>query len=188
MENPISSIIEVSGYINSLIFSSFSLKIILVIILLLIGFIIAKIFGKLSQKILHELELNLLLKKIKIKVPLEYFIGKLIEYAIYLITVVIALNQLGITKTVIIALISAALVICALAAIFGIRGFVPNLIAFFTIYRKDLFNEGDKIKVKNVEGTVDKIGITETQITTKKETIFIPNVLAKTAKLIRKSE
>ncbi len=71
-------------------------KVVISIIILLIGFIIGRLAGKVVQKFLHELNLNQLLKKATgVNASLEEIAGYSVKYLIYIICVVMALNQLG---------------------------------------------------------------------------------------------
>ncbi len=89
-----------------------------------------------------------------------------------------ALSQLGLTTTVL-HMISAAVIVIVIISIFlSIKDFVPNFMAGIFIHRKGFVNEGDKIRVKGVEGRIIHLNLVETRIKTKKgDVIYLPNVL-----------
>lgn len=162
------------------IFSGWVANIVLAIIILLIGFILAKLAGRLVSKLLKEVELNAIAKKVaNAKIPLESCVSSVIMYAIYLISTVAALNQLGLTKTVLYLSSIAVLFIVILSTFIGITGFVPNLVAGIFIVKKKL-KVGDMLKTKQVSGKITRIGLTETTIQTKEgEIIYVPNSLVR---------
>jgi len=160
-------------------FSRYMTRLVVAVIIVLIGFIIGKIVGRLLQKILKEVELNNIIKKAThIKINLEEGFSLFATYFIYFIAIIMALSQLGLTTTVL-NMISAAVIVVIIISIFlGIKDFVPNLISGIFIHRKGFVKEGDRIRVKDIEGKVIKINLVETRIKTKKgDVIYIPNTL-----------
>lgn len=164
-------------YISTL-FSQFFVKFIIAIVIVLIGFIIGRAVHKVLQKILHEIELNKNLKKAGIKLSLEQFIANFAKYFIYFIAVIWALTELGLTTTVLYMITAVILLLIIISIILAIKDFIPNAFAGFFIYQKKMFKQGDKIIIHNLEGTIQKITLIETEIKTKKgDTIYIPNSL-----------
>ena len=178
---------ETINIVNNL-FSQFFIKFIIAIIILLIGFIIGRIVEKVIQRILHEIELNKNLKKAGIKFSLEEIIGTFTKYFIYFIAVIWALTEVGLTTTVLNMISAVVLLLILISLVLAIKDFLPNAFAGFLIYQKGMFKKGDKIIVRNMEGTVEKISLIETEIKTKKgDTIYIPNsLITKKEILIRK--
>lgn len=157
-------------------FAEFFTRFIVAVIILLIGFIIGRLVGKLAQKFLHEIELNNVLKKANIKIKLEEIISHFITYFIYFITVIWALNEMGLTTTILNMISATALIIIIISVLLAVKDFIPNSIAGFMIYQKRLIKEGDCIKLDQLEGKVKKITMLETQIKTKAgDVIHIPN-------------
>ena len=170
------------------VFSGFLSKLIIAVVILLVGFIIGKVVGRLVQKVLHELELDTILKKMGLKITLESASGMIVSVLIYFIAIVMALNQLGLTTVILYIIIGGAILLILVSTILAVKDFIPNLIAGFFVHKKGYFQEGNKIKVKGLEGKIKKISLIETEIeTNKKDIIFIPNsLLVKTAVLVRK--
>ncbi|GAG50529.1 unnamed protein product [marine sediment metagenome] len=168
---------KIIGYLNTL-FSRFFIKLVIAIIILLIGFIIGRAVHKVLQRILHEIELNKNLKKAGIKISLEQLISNFAKYFIYVIAVIWALTELGLTTTVLYIIIAVILLLIIISIILAIKDFIPNAFAGFFIYHKKMFKQGDKITIHNLEGVIQKITLIETEIKTKKgDTIYIPNSL-----------
>jgi len=178
---------QATEYLN-LIFSQLFTKFIVAIVILLIGFVIARIIGKLVQRVLHEVELNNILKKAGVKFDLEDVISHLVIYFIYFITVIWALNALGLTTTILNMISAAFLILIIISILLAVKDFVPNLIAGFFIYQKNLIKKGDKIKVGDLTGKVEKISLVETEIKTSSgDIIHIPNsTLTKKEIIIKK--
>ncbi|MBW3002692.1 mechanosensitive ion channel family protein [Candidatus Woesearchaeota archaeon] len=162
-------------------------NIITAIIILLIGFIIAKLVGRLIQRILHEAELDNLLKKAGAKVSFELALAHIAEYFVYFITIIFALNQLGITTFVLYVLAIGAITILIISVFLGLRDFIPNFMAGWYIYRRDLIKEKQNVKINGVSGRVVKLSLLDTRIKTKKgDLIYMPNSVVIKSKIIKK--
>ena len=152
-------------------------KFLVALIILLLGFIIAKVLGKLFQRVLHGIELNKLVKKVtKLKINLEQILGLFFTYSIYFASIIMALNQLGLTTTILNMLSAAILIIIIISIFLSIRDSIPNAMAGFSLIRQGNIKENDYIKTKDIEGKVEKITLTEIQLMTRKgDVIHIPN-------------
>ncbi|MBN2111541.1 mechanosensitive ion channel [Candidatus Woesearchaeota archaeon] len=157
----------VSGLLNNLIVA---------VVIILIGFILGRVLGKLVQKVLHELEIDRILKKTaKIKFSFEKALAKFIAYFVYFVAIIIALNQLGLTTTILHMISAAVLIIIVLSIILGVKDFIPNFLAGVHISRNRIIKEGDRIKIKGTEGEVTEVDLTEVKVRTKSgDIIFIP--------------
>lgn len=180
------SVDNLINYAN-ILFSQLFTKLIVGIIILLIGFIIGKILGRFVHKLLHEIELNNILKKAGIKISLEEIISKFITYFIYFISVIWALNEIGLTTTILNMISAAVLILIIISVLLAIKDFIPNLLAGFLIYQKSLIKEGNLIEVNQLKGKVKNISLLETEIETRKgDIIYIPNSLITKKEIIIK--
>ncbi|MBW3000025.1 mechanosensitive ion channel family protein [Candidatus Woesearchaeota archaeon] len=161
----------------TLVFAEFYSRILVAVIILLLGFIIGKVAGKIVKKILHELEMNVIIKKAtRIDFNLEKVIATFVSYFIYFITIIMVLNQLNITTTVLQMLSAAVIILVIISVLLAIKDFVPNVFAGFYIYRNKFIKKGETIKVKGMEGEVIDITIIETKIETRDgDIVHIPN-------------
>ncbi len=150
--------------------------IIISLIILFVGMILGRIVGRFTQKGLHELELNKLLKAARISINLEDLISKFLTYFIYFVAIIMALKNLGIATDILNIFAIAVMVIIVISIFLGIKDFIPNALSGITIYRKEFLKKGDTIKVKGLQGTITEITLVETKIETKgKDIISIPN-------------
>ena len=159
------------------VFSSFYSRFVLAIITLFIGIIIGRFVGKLLNKILHELDIDRIIKKTtKIRFSVEEMISNFFSYFIYFATIIMALNQLGITTTVLEIISITIFVIIILSILLGVRDFIPNIISGIFIHQKRFLKEGDKVRIGEVEGEIIKVSLIETRIRTKSDDIiYMPN-------------
>jgi len=117
---------------------------------------------------------------------MERAIGKAIAYFIYFIAIIIALNQIGLTTTILYMISAAVLIIIVISIALGVKDFIPNILAGIHLHRKDIIKEGDKIKVKGTEGKVISVELTETKLKTKKgDIIIIPNSMLVKEEIIK---
>ncbi len=153
------------------------IRLIAAVIILLIGFIIARILGNLTKKVLHELETNKILKEqAGVKIQVEEFSNAIVRYIIYFIAIIMALNQLGLTTTILSIILIILLVILVGFIILAFKDFIPNIVSGFVIHQREKIKPGDKIRVKDIEGEVIHVNLVETKIKTKKnDIVFIPN-------------
>jgi len=70
------------------------------IIALLIGFILAKLIGRFAKRVFAEAELNRMFTAAGFNIMGDT-LARFVEYTIYVITILVALQQLGLTELVI---------------------------------------------------------------------------------------
>lgn len=170
--------------------SIFIIKLVAAIAILSLGYIAARFSSRLIHKILHELETDRVLEEqAGFKVPLEEFLSQVAKYLIYFIAIIVALNHLGLTTTILQILLIVALIILIAFAILAFKDFIPNVFAGFLIHQKKKVKPGDFIRVKNIEGIVIHVNLTETRVKTKKrEIIYIPNSILLKNEVIKRSK
>ena len=158
-----------------------AIKLVAAITILLIGLILGRFFSNLVKKILKEVELNNIIKKeFKLDWPVEQFLVSFIRYLVYFVALVIALNQIGLAKIILYVILGGVLLFIVVFMILAIKDFIPNVVSGFLIQHRKLLKKGDKIKVKDIEGKVVDITLTEIQIKSGNEIIVVPNsVLSK---------
>lgn len=159
------------------LFADILTKIIVAAAIVLIGFIIGRIIWKISHMFLHEIELDKLLKKIGLRTSFENLISNLARYIVYLIFMILALNELGITSTFFNVIIFAIAVFIAISLILAIKDFIPNFISGLMILSRSKPKKGDRVKGENLKGTVVDIGIIDIKVKTAKgDILHIPNI------------
>ena len=167
---------------------SIASNIVVAVVLLLIGIVVSRLMERLVIKVLHELELDNWLKKAGVRFALEQTVGSIIRYFGYFLTIIVALNQIGLTSFVV-NLAAGGIIVLVLVAIFlGIKDFVPNFIAGVSIYQRGFVKEGDIIRVRDIEGEVREINLLDTRIKTRTgDLLFIPNSMLTKNEMLRQN-
>ena len=187
MPNETMSLIDFSfNYINSLL-SRFITRFIIAVVILLVGFVVGRISGRFVQRFLHEIELDVIMRKATgIKISLEEVIGHLTSYFLYFIFIVIALEKIGIGAIAFNLLAAGVIIIIVLSIFLAIKDFVPNLLAGIFLHRKGFLNEGDTIRVGGTQGKIVHINLVETRIQTKNgDVIYIPNSILTKSEVVK---
>src|SRR3989344_8049952 len=153
---------------------SISINLIVSILIIFLGLIFGRFLGNLTKRILSELEADRLIKKHSpLELKAENVLGNLVKYASYIIAIIIALNQLGITGIVLIAVLFLAAIIAAGILLFDIRDFSHNLIVGLFSKKRKMLQVDQEISISNVKGKIVDISITEIKVKTKNEDIII---------------
>lgn len=165
-------------YLKDLLQPIFS-KILVAIIILLIGFTIGKFLKRLVQRLLAELELNSMIRRFfDRRMLVEEFISSLVGVAIYVVTILTVLEVLGLSALVMKILTVGVLVIMIALAILTVKDFLPNLIAWLTIHRKEHIDKGTIIEIEHCKGTVKETSWNDVEIETEQgDVLHIPNSL-----------
>jgi len=99
--------------------------------------------------------------------------GNLVKYLIYLITAVIALNQIGITGIVIYILIGLGILTAVGIVLFDVKDYMRNLVIGIFSKKRKKFRLNQEVRINCVKGRIIDLGITEIKIKTKKEDILV---------------
>lgn len=153
------------------------------VLILLIGFIIGKLAGKIVARVLHECEVDSIISKaMGMDAKLEHRLSVFVTYLIYFVTIIIFLNNLGVTTTVLQIIFAAVLAIIIVSLLLATKDFIPNAFAGFYIYRRKIIDVGDRVSIRGVKGEVTHINLLETKLRTKEgDVVYIPNsAVAKT--------
>jgi len=163
------------------------LNLVAAIAILLVGIIIGALVQKLIKKILHELEIDKVLKGQGINLPVEDFFSSVGKYAVYFIAVIWALSELGLATTVLHIILFTLLIILVIFVVLAFKDFIPNITAGLFIHQKNLLSEGEVVKIGSVEGKIVKIELTDTKIKAKNgDIILVPNSLITKSKIVKK--
>lgn len=141
-----------------------------------IGIITGIILGKVVKKVLHEFEVNKVLKAQGVTLPVEEFFSEIVKYTVYLVGIVWALAELGLATRVMEILLAVIFVLIATFVILAFKDFIPNIVAGFFLHQKGVIKEGDHVRVKSVEGEVIAVDFVETRIRMRNgDIIMVPN-------------
>ena len=151
--------------------SGILLKIIMAFIIFLLGLIIGKFAGMIITKLLYELQIDQILETIGIKFFFSSAAGKLVSFVIYIIGIIVALNQLGLTKIVTIVLVVFFSIILIAVVLLGTLDIIKNL--FLGLYLRKKFLGKRTIKTKILSGKILDVGYTKIKVQTKDEEVLV---------------
>lgn len=152
------------------------LKIVTAIIIVFMGIVIAKIIEKLMLKLFELAELD---KLLKLKFSLSKVLARLFCYTIYIIAIAMALNTIGITRTVITVITLALIVLLIVLFVFGANDFLANFVAGLALRLRKNIKVGAHIHVKdkNIDGHILSLELSRIRLETgKDEIVYIPHM------------
>jgi len=164
-------------------------KIVIFFLILFLGFLIGKILGQLTKQLLRDLHLDGFVKRmLGWKLSLERGLSNLVAGLVYLISIILALNAVGLTTVVLEIILGIILFAIAVSFLIALKDIIPNAASGLTLKQK--LRPGTRLEVDGTEGAVQEVTLLETIIETKsKDIIVIPNALfAKQRITIRKSK
>lgn len=151
-------------------------KLVMAVVIFLIGLIIGRLVGNFIKRILNELEINKVVKKTTaVDIHIEENAGDVLSYIIYFFAAILALESIGLAKTILNIIAGGVMLLIIIAVILGIKDYVPNFISGIIIYKNKLIKKGDYIDVADVKGEVVNVRLIETEIKNGSDSIYIPN-------------
>ena len=149
------------------------------LLIVLVGFIIGKLLGKLLQRLLAAFELDRFVRrKTGMMLGLETLLGNFVSYFIYFISIVIALDHVGLKQWVLNFISFAVIVLVALSLVLGIKDFIPNILAGFIIVRRRNIKRGDIVEFQATKGEVVYLSLLEIRLQTSSgDLIHVPNAV-----------
>tara|TARA_Y100000296_G_scaffold38484_1_gene44560 strand:- start:264 stop:815 length:552 start_codon:yes stop_codon:yes gene_type:complete len=147
------------------------------IIILLVGFVISYLLGRIIRVILKEIELdNITYNLFATKLKLEKRVSKLATYIFYLITVIVALTQLGIGNYILYLITGVVGLILLISFLLTLYDFIPNFYSYIIIKKKSKIKKNKYYSFKSIKGKVKTISLINTIVeTSDNNKIFIPN-------------
>jgi len=128
------------------------------LITILVGFIIAKLASRIAKRVMKEAELNRILAKAGLR-PFSDTIGSLIEYLLYMATLLIVLQQLGLTTLVLGIIIIIAAIVIGFILLLAVRNFIPNALVGIFVRQRMKRYLGKKVRLGSITGRLEHIGI-----------------------------
>jgi len=155
------------------------------LVIIIVGIILSNLLGKFVKKSVSKLKLHKAFRAAGINIKPAILLGNGVRYLGYIISVIVALDKLGIATFLLSVVVIAILVLVIVAVSLGIKDFIPNLISGISILSKHKFKEGYEIEINDAKGVIESINLLETKLKTKKgDVIFIPNSLLAKKKVI----
>ncbi len=144
-------------------------------LILFIGFLVGKILGRLTRKLLAGADAGVK-RLLGWKVSVEHGAGRAVAGLIYLVSIILALNAVGLTTVVLEAILAIVILAIAVGFLLALKDIIPNAAAGITLRGK--LAPGTRLRLDDAEGAVEEVTILETTIRTKKgDLIVIPNAL-----------
>jgi len=145
------------------LFILYGIKVIAAAVIFIIGRWVAGLFQKIVGKVMD---------KRNVDATVSSFVGHLIYYALLAFFILAALGQLGIQTASFVAVLAAA----GLAIGLALQGSLANFAAGFLLLIFRPFRVGDYIEGGGTAGTVEKIQLFTSQLTTPdNKTVIVPN-------------
>jgi small-conductance mechanosensitive channel len=141
-------------------------RFIVAILVIVIGFIVADFFGKVFEEAIIKIFGEEILSK---------FSGGLIKYSIAMVALIIALSMIGLDINSLLVLFSALLIMIIVVSFLGLKDLIPNFTA--GIHLKNVLKVGDKIRIRNYSGVIERVNTYSVDLRVGKKTVTIPNSL-----------
>jgi small-conductance mechanosensitive channel len=145
------------------------------ILVMIIGSLIAQMLGRGSKA-----------AAISMGVDFHHSVGQLVRGIALVITVIVAVEQLGIDITLLTDTLTNLLTIAiaGLALAFGLGGrdVVRNVLAGY--YAREMFSPGDRLLIDSDEGILEGIGTLNAEVSLEEERLVIPNTQLTESKII----
>tara|TARA_Y100000310_G_scaffold263977_1_gene274480 strand:+ start:7188 stop:7715 length:528 start_codon:yes stop_codon:yes gene_type:complete len=160
-------------------------SVVIAVVILLIGFIAGQLAKKFLKKVLHEIELDRIVKKLGLYFSIEDKLSVGVSWLIYFIAIIMFLNQLGLTPYIVYLIVGGVLLLFALTIILGFKDFIPNFIAGLFLQQKKYFRAGKRVRIEGIDGIIRKVGITEIEIETDNgDLLYVPCSLFRKKKFL----
>lgn len=128
----------------------------------IVGALVLLTVGWLASRFLHRWALYGMRKIRGFDATLAHFLANVVRYAVLVLVVVMALGQFGVQTASIIAAMGAA----GLAIGLALQGTLQNIAAGIMLLILRPFRLGETIETKDVNGTVQEIGLFTTELRT----------------------
>lgn len=154
-------------------------NIIAALLILVLGAMIAQIVGGIVKLSAKTSGLDDLFKEAGSVFLPSSLISLFFKYFIYLVSITIALTQLGFQTLLLTVIVGAVALVVTLFVFsllfFGIKDMLPDIFAGIFIRSSGFVKLGEKLGIEGFKGKVIKVGLLVTTIQNKNETLKVPN-------------
>lgn len=152
-------------------------KIVIFFLILFIGFIAGKLLGRMVKRFLKELQVDAFIKRsLNWSFSLESSLGTLTAFLVYFISIILALNAVGLTTIILEVILGIFVLAIMISFLIALKDLIPNAAAGIALRQK--LRKGMKLEVGGAAGSVKEVRLLETVIKTKRgDEIVIPNAL-----------
>ena len=157
---------------------SYFYTIVVGVVILLVGLAAGILVKKVLSRILKEIGLNKIITKARMSWDGEGGVSSIVSYAVYIFTIILFLEQLGIRLLVLYIVVIVLALFLILTFFVGLKDILPNFRGWIYIHKRPEVQVGKKIKTNSIIGTVQKVGYLETKVKTAAgDVLYIPNAL-----------
>jgi len=154
-------------------------NIITAFLVLLIGVMLAEVLSSMIKFSLSSSGFDELFREAGREFAPSHLVAFVFKYLIYLISITIALGQLGL-QTMLLTIIFGGAAIVMTIFVFGliffaVKDMVPDILTGIFIRSSGFIKQGERIEVDGFRGQVKKIGLLTTQIKGQRETMKLQN-------------
>ena len=140
-------------------------NLILALIIFIVGILVAEKLGDFVQGLAEDE-----------KVPRFWILGNLARYTIYLVVVIMASSQLGISAGALMIVAGAIFATAGAVIVVGMKDIASNVVAGLHLLYEKTLSVGDSIQLGEHEGIIEDIGFVKSVIKTKDgEYVMVPN-------------
>jgi len=169
-------LVQVSGFMKGVV--SYIPRIIVAIVLVSLGYFLG-----------HFLQAFVMSSSALAKIPIASAIGKIARYSVVIIATMMALEHLGIARSIVTIgfaiFVGVILLFAVLILSFGLKDVASDVIAGRIIQRE--FRLGDEVEIEGRIGKVENFELTQVKLKTDRGTILIPNSVV-SRKIVEKIE
>ena len=148
------------------------------LLILLGAFVAGRLAKLLLKRILHEFAVD---KHVRAttghRFSLERQLSTLLAVLIYIAGILIAASHLGILDILLLVLGGIIALFLIITAILTLGDDLPNVIAAITLKYRKAFKPGDTVTIRDITGTVRKLGPRTTIIAEGEDDLHVPNKL-----------
>lgn len=152
------------------------LDILSAILILFVGIILGKIMGNLLRKLFQAIGVDVFLSKLlRFRVRIQAVLAGLVALAIYVLTVILALQQANLLN-ILVAGLSYVIILLVLASILlALKDMLPNLVMGWVARRKLRLRRKQQLSFGTYAGVVEEVSLLDIKLRTPEgELLLVP--------------
>ena len=151
------------------------------LLILIIGAMVAEIFSSMIRFSLSSSHFDELFNEAGREFAPSYFISFVFKYLVYLISITIALTQLGFQTMLLTIIVGGVIIIMTLFIFaliwFGLKDMAPDILSGVFIRSSGFVKLGENVEIDSFRGKVRRVGLLATEIKGKSGILKIQNSL-----------
>ncbi|MBN1275681.1 mechanosensitive ion channel [Candidatus Woesearchaeota archaeon] len=148
------------------------------LLILLGGFVVGRLLGLVVRRVLRGVGFDKHMRRVThYRVSLEQKLGLLVSFVVYAVTLILVLGRLDALRVAALALLSLFALILVVSFLLSIKDFFPNLVAGVVLRYRGRVVPGVRVRIKGVDGRVERVSLTSTTVVDGGDRLFLPNRL-----------